>query len=98
MTLVSSSRSLSSRLGGSDGASGGSSGASVERKRSASGPSLMLALLRRAMAQDLLGELPVVVRGVRLGIVLQDAGTAHRCLGELDCLANPGLEDQVAEV
>ena len=50
------------------GASGGSTGASsdVDRKRSDSGPSRMLArLLRRAMRQNLLRQLPVVVRGAR---------------------------------
>ena len=68
------SRSSRSRDPGA-GASGGSSGSTVERKRSASGPSRMLARLRRAIRQNLLRQLAVVVGGVALGIVLEHART-----------------------
>src|SRR5581483_4564253 len=70
----------------------------VERKRSASGPSRMLARLRRAMCQDLLGQLTVVLSRVSLRIVLEHAGAPDRCLGELDRLADTLLEDELAEV
>src|SRR5204863_7161324 len=83
------------------GASGGSSGASapVERNRSARGPSRMLArLLRRAIRQDLLGQISVVACRAALRIVLEHAGALHRGLGELDRLADPALENEVAEV
>ena len=43
----------------------------VRRKRSASGPSRMLARLPVAMCEDLLGELPVGVGGETVGLVLQ---------------------------
>src|SRR5688572_30802631 len=42
----------------------------VERKRSASGPSLMLARLRLAIRQNLRRQLPIVVGRVALGVVL----------------------------
>ena len=48
--------------------------------------------------QNLLSELPVVVGGVALRIVLEHARAANRRLGELDRLADPRLEDQLAEV
>src|SRR5579872_1901395 len=71
-------------------ASGGSAGASsaVERNRSARGPSRMLARLRRLIGQDLLRQLPVVVRGAAAGIVLEHAGSLDGGLGELDRLAD----------
>src|SRR5262249_17441833 len=78
--------------------SSGSTDSSVERKRSARGPSRMLARLLRAMGEDLLGEVAVGARGLRLGVVLDDRGAADRRLGVLDRLTDPGLEDELAEV
>src|SRR5690242_10774552 len=92
MTLVSSSTTGCWVVGWS------SSGGVVERKRSARGPSLMLARLGRAIFQDLLRQVAVVVRRVPLRIVLQHAGPPDGRLGELDRLSDPRLEDQLAEV
>src|SRR4051812_11012504 len=75
--------------------SSGATDSSVERKRSARGPSRMLARFLRAMGQDLLGELAVSVRGLGLCVVLDDGAAADRRLGELDRLADPGLEDEL---
>src|SRR4051812_44443872 len=73
------------------GGSGSLSSRTVDRKRSASGPSRILARLRRAIRQDLLGQLAVVVGGVSVRIVLEDARASDGRLGELDRLADPGL-------
>src|SRR5438105_15780707 len=70
----------------------------VERKRSASGPSRMLARLRRPIRQYLLRQLPVVARRIPVRIVLQYRGAPHGSLGELDRLADTRLEDQLSEV
>jgi len=59
---------------------------------------MLARLFRRAIRQNLLRQLPVVVRGAAAGIVLEDAGALDRSLGEFDRLADPGLEDKVAEV
>src|SRR3954470_5595808 len=82
------------------GISGGSAGASseVERKRSARGPSRMLARLRRLIRQDLLCQVAVIARGVALRIVLENGGTLHGGLGEFDRLFDPRPENEVAEV
>src|SRR5947207_15971237 len=89
---------VSSSVGGSGRRSAAGSGFEVERNRSARGPSRMLARLGRAILQDLLSQLAVVVGRVPLRIVLQDARAPDRGLGELDRLANPRLEDELAEV
>src|SRR5436190_14124651 len=79
--------------------SSGATASSVERKRSARGPSRMLArFLLRAMGEHLLGQAPVGARGLAVRVVLEDGGPAARRLGELDRLADPRLEDQLAEV
>src|ERR1044072_3789225 len=70
----------------------------VDRKRPERGPSRILARLRRLIGKNLLRQLPVVVRGAAAGIVLEHARSLHRCLGELDRLANAGFEDELAEV
>src|SRR3954469_23252229 len=79
--------------------SSGATDSSVDRKRSARGPSRMLArFLFRAMGENLLGQLAVGARGLAVGVVLDDRAAANGRLGELDRLADPRLEDQVAEV
>src|ERR687898_772539 len=71
---------------------------SVERNRSARGPSRMLARLLRAMGEDLLGEIAVGTGCGALRVVLEDRGATDGSLGELDRLADPRLEHQLAEV
>src|SRR3954447_14600779 len=78
--------------------SSGATDSSVERKRSARGPSRMLARFLRAMGENLLGKLTVGARGLAVRVVLEDGGPADRRLGELDRLADAGLEDELAEV
>src|SRR3954452_2608748 len=78
--------------------SSGGTDSSVERKRSARGPSRMLARFLRAMSEDLLREVAVRARGLSRWVVLEDGAAADRRLGELDRLADPGLEDELAEV
>src|SRR5919106_1719994 len=79
--------------------SSGATDSSVERKRSARGPSRMLArFLLRAMSENLLGQLAVGARGLAVRVVLDDRAAANGRLGELDRLADPRLEHQVAEV
>src|SRR5215218_4736876 len=77
--------------------SSGLTDSSVERKRSARGPSRMLARLR-AMGEDLLGKLAIGARGLRLRVVLEHGGPPDRRLGELDRLPDARLEDQLPEV
>src|SRR3954451_19127862 len=76
----------------------GPTDSSVERNRSARGPSRMLARFLRAMGEDLLREVAVGTRGLSGWVVLEDRATADRRLGELDRLADPRLEDKLAEV
>src|SRR6476661_1124532 len=64
--------------------SSGETDSSVERNRSARGPSRMLARLLRAMGENLLGELAVSTSGLAVRVVLEDRGPADRRLGELD--------------
>src|SRR4051794_29447084 len=79
--------------------SSGETDSSVERKRSARGPSRMLArFLLRAMGENLLGEVAVGTRCLAVRVVLEDRAPADRRLGELDRLADPGFEDELAEV
>src|SRR3954469_11556685 len=78
--------------------SSGATDSSVERKRSARGPSRMLARFLRAMGENLLGEVAVGTRSLAVRVVLEDGGAADRRLGELDRLADPRLEDEVPEV
>src|SRR3954470_10094778 len=76
----------------------GPTDSSVERNRSARGPSRMLARFLRAMGEDLLREVAVGARGLSGWVVLEDRAAADRRLGELDRLADPRLEDELAEV
>src|SRR3954469_7428628 len=78
--------------------SSGETDSSVERNRSARGPSRMLARFLRAMGEDLLREVAVRARGLSGWVVLEDGAAADRRLGELDRLADPGLEHELAEV
>src|SRR5262245_11463520 len=79
--------------------SSGATDSSVERNRSARGPSRMLArFLLRAMGENLLGQLAVGASGLAVRVVLDDGAAADGRLGELDRLADPRLEDEVAEV
>src|SRR6476620_9178225 len=79
--------------------SSGEIDSSVERKRSASGPSRMLArFLLRAMGENLLGEVAVGAGRLAVRVVLEDGAPPDRRLGELDRLADPGFEDELAEV
>src|SRR5262249_21687246 len=70
--------------------------ASVARKSSASGPSRMLARLRAI--EHLLGELAIGLCGVAARVVLEDRRPLDRGLRVADGLANPGVEDEAAEV
>src|SRR5580765_734281 len=70
--------------------------ASVARKSSASGPSRMLARLRAI--EHLLRELAVRLGGGPSRIVFQDGGPLDRGLRVANGLADPGLEDEIAEV
>src|SRR3954447_265797 len=76
----------------------GPTDSSVERNRSARGPSRMLARFLRAMGEDLLGQVAISARGLSGWVVLEDGRAADRRLGELDRLADPRLEDELAEV
>src|SRR4051795_4561739 len=78
--------------------SSGETDSSVERNRSARGPSRILARFLRAMGEDLLREVAVRARGLSGWVVLEDGAAADRRLGELDRLADPGLEHELAEV
>src|SRR6476620_9186974 len=85
--------------GSSGGASAGSCcrcAASVALKSSASGPSRMLARFRAI--EHLLREVAVQLGGVAAGVVAEHRLALHGCLGIAHGLANPGLEDEVAEV
>src|SRR5919106_54827 len=57
--------------GAGSGVGGCLTDSSVERKRSARGPSRMLARFLRAMGDDLLGQVAVGVRRLRLRVVLE---------------------------
>src|SRR5262245_4350874 len=70
--------------------------ASVARKSSASGPSRMLARLRAI--EHLLREIAVGLRSGAGGVVLEHRRPLHGRFGIADGLADPGLEDEVAEV
>src|SRR6266566_7846249 len=70
--------------------------ASVARKSSARGPSRMLA--RRRAIENLLCEIAVGLCGATCGVVLEHRAALHGRLGIADRLANPGPEDEVAEV
>src|SRR5436309_11478655 len=70
--------------------------ASVARNSSASGPSRMLARLRAI--EHLLRELAVGLGGASAGIVFQHGGALDRRLRVANGLANPRVEDQVAEI
>src|SRR4051812_38534732 len=59
---------------------------------------MLARLSRRLMCQNLLRQISVVARGVALRIVLEHARALDRGLGELDRLADPGFEDELAEV
>src|SRR6185437_8855650 len=70
--------------------------ASVALKSWASGPSRML--WRFAIAQHLPRQIAICLGGVALGIVLEHRGSLHGRLGIADRLADPGVEDQAAEI
>src|SRR5262249_57171369 len=70
--------------------------AAVAGKSCASGPSRMLA--RRRAIEYLLSKLPVRLRGVTCGVVLEHRAALYRCLGIADRLADLRVEDEVAEV
>src|SRR5918994_1605412 len=70
--------------------------ASVARNNSASGPSRMLARFRAI--EHLLRELPVGRGSVAGRVVLEHRAPLHGRLGVANCLLDPGLEDQLAEV
>src|SRR5579859_5731721 len=70
--------------------------ASVALNNSASGPSRMLARLRAI--HDLLRQFPVCLRRTSLRLVLENAQTFHRRLRIAHRLADPRLEDEIAEV
>ena len=57
----------------------------------------MLARLR-AIGEDFLGQSPIGAGGLALRVVLEHGAAADGRLGELDRLADPRLEDQLAEV
>src|SRR5206468_10913681 len=70
--------------------------ASVALKSSASGPSRMLA--RRRAIEHLLREIAVHARGLTGWVVLQHRHPLHRRLSVPNGLANPCVQDEVAEV
>src|ERR1039458_4375390 len=74
------------------------SSSSVLRNRAASGPSRMDARLGFAMCEDLLGELPVGLRGHAGGLVLEHRHALHGRLREAHRLADARREHAVAEV
>src|SRR3954470_17860848 len=85
--------------GSSGGASAGSAwrcAASVALKSSASGPSRMLARFRAI--EHLLREVAVQLRGVATRVVTQHGLALHRRLRVTNRLADPRLEDEIAEV
>src|SRR4051794_8304556 len=103
-SLRGSSRRCSSRRGSGRScgsgcsASGRASCSSVLRKRSASGPSRMLARLPVAIRQDLLCQLTVGVGGLAVRVVLEYRHPLDRSLGEAHGLVDPGGEDAIPEV
>src|SRR6185437_4163885 len=70
---------------------------SVWRKRSASGPSRMLAL-RLLTLEHLLGERPIGLGCLPLGFVEEHRLALDRRLSVANRLADPGLAHQIAEV
>src|SRR5512134_2709729 len=70
--------------------------ASVARKSSASGPSRMLA--RRRAIEHLLREVTVRLCGGALRVVLEHGAALHRRFRVAHGLADPRLEDELAEV
>src|SRR6476619_6015076 len=70
--------------------------ASVARNSSASGPSRTLA--RRRAIEHLLGELAIHVRGLPGRVVLEHGLPLHRGLCVAHRLADPRVQDEVAEV
>src|SRR6185436_11404020 len=85
--------------GSSGGASAGSCcrcAASVALKSSASGPSRMLARFRAI--EHLLREVTVQLSGVAARVITQHGLALHRRLRVANGLADPRLEDQIAEV
>src|SRR4051794_17806077 len=71
---------------------------SVFRKSAARGPSRMLARLPLPIPKDLLGELPIRVRGHAVRVVLEDGHALHGSLREADRLLDPRREHPVPEV
>src|SRR6185312_10012642 len=86
--------------GSSRGGSGAGAGAasSVFLKRSAKGPSRMLARLPVAMGQHLLREVAIRLRGLPGRIVLEHGHPLHGSLCETHGLADARCEHTIAEV
>src|SRR4029453_8155987 len=78
--------------------SAASAASSVFRKRSASGPSLMLARLPLAMGENLLREIAIGLGGHPVRIVLEHRHAFHRSFREADGLLDARGEDAVPEV